>query len=121
MKGFFQGLGIFTALCVVGLLALGWIAGPDQAVQRQVRRAAWIDQGEAAVRHELKAPASASFRDVRFYSGQLPAVCGQVNADNSLGGRAGFQRFVSLGSPGKTYLEEQVSDFPALWGRLCVN
>lgn len=49
-----------------------------------------IEQAKAAVSKDLKDPSSAQFRNFKIEGGQL---CGEVNAKNSMGGYAGFQRF----------------------------
>ena len=54
------------------------------------------------VRHSLKDPTSAQFRNVR--SGKLQnSVCGEVNAKNSYGGYVGFRKFAVEGEV--AYLE----------------
>ena len=64
---------------------------------------AQAEKAKDAVRHGLKDPDSAQFRDLyevpsmRDDSGSR-AVCGEVNARNSYGGYVGFRRFLYLPS-----------------------
>lgn len=71
-----------------------------------------IERSKEAARKRLKDPASAEFREVRYHEGKegVPMVCGEVNAKNAFGGRAGFERFVSTGAEDKTFFESDVSD-----------
>lgn len=112
----------FTA-SIGSLVVLGWAAQlfDDGNSREPARQAAWIEQGRAAVREQLKDGSSAIFRDSFFSRGNdgIPAACGYVNAKNSFGGYSGPQRFVYMGSGG-TFLEEQVSDFSTLWRRYCL-
>jgi hypothetical protein len=50
----------------------------------------------------LKDPSSAQFRNERI--GKTGALCGEVNAKNSMGGYIGFRKYVSLG-PDANYIE----------------
>ena len=48
---------------------------------------------ETAVAHELKDPESAQFRDVDYYP-DAKLACGDVNAKNSYGAKAGYSGFI---------------------------
>lgn len=89
----------------------------DEKYREQV----WIVVSQDAVRKKLRDPSSAKFSDVYFHRGKdgVPTTCGKVNSKNAYGGYAGFQRFVSAGSAGMTFLEEEVKDFHVLWNKLC--
>ncbi len=54
---------------------------------------ALIDQAKGAVKLKMKDPESAQFRNVHIKAGEEAAVQGEVNAKNSYGGYAGFERF----------------------------
>lgn len=87
------------------------------------REILWLKKGKEAVKTRLKDPRSAEFKDVFFFKGKegVPVACGQVNAKNSLGGYTGFKHFVSAGSPDLTYLENEVTDFAAVWKKFCAR
>lgn len=53
-----------------------------------------IGAGQDRIASSLKDPESARFRNV-FVSPRGRAVCGEVNAKNSMGGYVGFKRFIS--------------------------
>lgn len=79
--------------------------------------AVWI--GKTAVKRLLKDSDSAEFRGieyVRFKSGGF--ACGEVKSKNSFGGNTGWQHFISAGTQ-TAYLEEQVTDFRAIWRDYC--
>lgn len=83
---------------------------------------AWISKGQDAVKAKLKDPSSAEFRELYFNqnAGMPPMACGEVNSKNSFGGFAGYQKFMSAGSPEMTFLESEVSDFGTAWAQLCL-
>lgn len=86
------------------------------------RSVAWIDRAKGAIKQKLKDPDSAEFQRVKFFAQREklpPLVCGEVNAKNSFGGRAGFQRFISAGSSDLSYLETEMSDFESAWRMMC--
>lgn len=87
-------------------------AGRDRQNQ-----AIWIAKAKDSVRYNLKDGSSAKFRNVEFVRGpgNAPMVRGQVNAKNGFGAYAGFERFVSAGSPELTFLESNVTDFHKVW------
>lgn len=69
------------------------------------------------IKTKLKDADSAKFQNVELKNNGIKIVCGEVNSKNSFGAYSGFQRFVSsaLGS----YLEENVTDFDAVWDKYC--
>ena len=85
------------------------------------REIGWMDRGKDSVKAKLKDGDSAKFRNVFFHRGKkdVPAACGEVNSKNSFGGYGGFQKFVSMGRPDFTFLEEEVSDFHKTWAMFC--
>jgi hypothetical protein len=71
---------------VLALLSLG---GCDGLTRWQAVQAA-----EARVRHELRDPKSAEFREITLTPDKAdPTACGQVNSNNTFGGKTGFIRF----------------------------
>ncbi len=52
----------------------------------------WMDKQRAKMVRALKDPDSAKFRDEVLHR---DALCGQVNAKNSMGGYTGYRRFVA--------------------------
>jgi hypothetical protein len=65
---------------------------------------AWvaIPSARKTVLRFLKDPESAQFRNERLTS--AGALCGELNAKNSMGGYVGFKRYISTG-PDSNYLE----------------
>lgn len=98
-------------------------SGTAPVADEETRQIAWVRKGKEAVQAKLKDPDSAQFKDVIFVqkANEIPVACGEVNSKNSFGAYAGFQHFVSAGSPENTYLESEVEDFAELWNKLCVK
>ena len=74
-----------------------------------------------AVRSRVKDGQSAEFRNVRFGDASgTPVTCGQVNAENSLGGYSGFQGFIA-GGPDRSliFLDDEVTGFAVARLELC--
>lgn len=91
---------------------------PFEKASSQERR--WILKGQESIKEKLKDPESAKFKDVFFSDlGGVPVTCGQVNSKNSFNGYTGFQKFISAGSPSRSFLEEEVSDFYKMWDQYC--
>lgn len=79
---------------------------------------------EAAIKDELKDPASAQFSDVEVHrpAGKTPLACGYVNAKNGFGGYMGAEAFISNGMPGiTTMLSSQMRprEFRKAWAQIC--
>lgn len=94
-------------------------ASPERSTQHNI-----VIMSRDGVRSRLKDPDSAEFRNVGYYSGgpEGAAVCGEVNAKNSFGGFAGYERFVAMG-PKTAFLESEVAtgEFATVWNTLCVK
>ncbi len=65
------------------------IACTDEAEQG---KRDWMDKQRAKMVRELKDPDSAKFRDEKL---SRDALCGEVNAKNSMGGYTGYKRFIA--------------------------
>ncbi len=63
-----------------------------EEMELKVREKLMVDAKES-IASSLKDPDSARFRNV-FTSPKMLAVCGDVNAKNSMGGYVGFRRFI---------------------------
>lgn len=74
-----------------------------------------INYSHAAVERLLKDPSSAKFSSESV--SKKGAVCGFVNAKNSLGGYTGNQRYVYFN--GATSLEDGGGSFSSKWNELC--
>jgi hypothetical protein len=107
----------------LGIVALMLFSLPNPRAEGQTtaQEATWIEKGKDAVRAKMKDPESTQFRNVFFHRGidNMPLTCGEVSGKTHLGGDGGFQRFVSGGNPLLTYLEEEVTNFPAVWEQMC--
>ena len=107
----------------LGIVALMFVPLPFLQAEGQTtaQEAAWIEKGKKVVRAKMKDPTSAEFRNVFFHRGldYMPVTCGEVSGKTRFGGDGGFRRFVSGGNPLLTYLEDEVTDFPAVWEQMC--
>ena len=84
------------ATVAASLAALSLAACGDSAADARLNaEAAAHSRAEDAVRAALRDPDSAQFRAERigFLAG-APFVCGEVNAANGFGGKAGFEQFI---------------------------
>lgn len=80
----------------------------------------WIRTNQRLLAKKLRDPDSAKFdRDYVSYKSGAPVVCGTVNAKNGFGGYSGAERYVGMGDTIGTFLESEVSDFNALWRKVC--
>ena len=116
-------IGIPIALLFVSCGGSESGSAPTQADLAQ-KEFLWIETAKDSVRSKLKDPASATFRNeaVKRQSG-APLVCGEVNANNSFGGKSGHQRFIFMGSQLGSVLEEDMaaSEFEQLWSQTCTR
>jgi len=78
-----------------------------------------MKEGKAAILANLKDPDSAKFKGL--FTARDTFLCGEVNAKNSMGGYTGFQRFVTMGSPGLTWFDNGDVKFIEQWGTLCLG
>ena len=93
----------------------------EAAAREDARKdSAWIAEMQLRVKRQLKDPDSAQFRNT-YVSRKMgmPVVCGEVNSNNSMGGKSGFQRFVAAGSI--IALEEQMGagEMGKTWAAVC--
>ncbi|WP_430434280.1 hypothetical protein [Methyloversatilis sp.] len=89
---------------------------------REAKARALIEASKEAVRQVMKDPKSAEFRDVKYHAARWtnpPVVCGEVNAKNSYGAMAGFERFVYVSDKNEVRLESSVDDFRMTWWIWC--
>ena len=95
---------------VVGLVA-GLVIGAG-AGSAAADQAADLKAARAAVSRTLKDPSSARFEDVAARPG---AVCGFVNAKNSMGGYAGRMLFVYVAADRAAYVLDPSSQAGPNW------
>lgn len=96
-------------------------SGSEYAASDTGKEIAWNQLGEDAIRAKLKDPASAEFRNVKFYDGSgKPITCGEVNAKNGFGGYGGFERFISAGDV-ITVMESEMAkgEMDQTWAQFC--
>lgn len=111
-----------TAYLLCAALALTVCTATDAGIYQgspTAKQIAWMDRGMDSVKGRLRDPGSAQFRNVFFHHNSIPVACGEVNAKNALGGYTGFEKFISAGKPGLTFLQSDVADFWNLWAQLC--
>ncbi|HEX5126486.1 MAG TPA: hypothetical protein VFW00_07075 [Rhodocyclaceae bacterium] len=78
-----------------------------------------IAEGQDRIVNRLNDPESARFRNV-FISPKGRAICGEVNAKNSMGGYVGFRRFIS--AKDRAGVEDDGSYFAdSNWSARCVK
>lgn len=113
------------ALLILTVVAASAAVGPADAQTKSndsaQMKAYVLSNGKNAVKMKLKDPKSATFRNLDVHKGAdgMYVMCGEVNSKNSFGGYTGFQKFVSVGTPEGTFLQEEVSDFAGVWNRVC--
>lgn len=117
-----------AAVVAAFALAPRFIGGDDPAPAPRVtperteaqKESAWIAEMQVRVQRGLKDPSSAQFRgDYVSRKSGSPVVCGEVNSNNSYGGKTGFQRYVAAGSI--TAIAEQMGagEMEKLWQQVC--
>lgn len=112
------------ALVLLAALAAIWLIFV-RPVSRQSDHAsddAIIAEAEIQVRAGMRDPDSVQFQGVGVHVNQgAPIVCGEVNAKNGLGGYAGFQRFIYMGSRLGTVLESNMAagEMNKSWDMFC--
>lgn len=80
-----------------------------------------VTAAQDMVRATLKDPESAQFRNDRIRQFQGKSVaCGEVNANNSFGGKSGFKRYVAA-SETAVVTEEgmEPAEFEKVWSEIC--
>jgi len=75
-----------------------------------------LQKGVEAAKARLRDPDSAKFRSLAAYAPSV--VCGEVNAKNGYGGYAGFERFISAGTPDSTAFPQD-KGFDDAWAKYC--
>lgn len=87
-----------------------------------LKQIGWIEKGKDAIKAKLRDPDSATWRGVNFYDGGgIPIACGEVNANNGFGGKAGFERFIAAGDV-MAILESDMAtraDMDQVWATYC--
>lgn len=87
-----------------------------------LKQIGWIEKSKDAIKAKLRDPDSATWRDVKFYDGGgIPIACGEVNANNGFGGKAGFERFIAAGDA-IAILESDMAtraDMDQVWATYC--
>lgn len=112
-----------TFLFTLAIVAGSAYAAPKESAKekkaRDQREAQMIAAAKKGIAYTLVDPDSANFREV-FVAPNEVAVCGQINAKNSLGGYAGFRRFIY--SPAKQGIDGDGCYFvEARWQSRCVD
>lgn len=89
--------------------------------EAQQNRDDLMANGRLAVRQLLVEPDSARFADLRTHVAEngVGALCGTVNARNGYGGYIGDTRFISLGQPEHTWLDDGSVDFSGSYLQFC--
>lgn len=105
-------------IALLGVLALA-ACGDGEAARKSAENDRLIFYVQDQVKARLRDPESAVFTHVRVaHTAGVPAVCGEVNSRNGLGGMTGPQRFIG---GGMTRLEEEFApgEFELSWAQLC--
>lgn len=104
-----------------GAALLAGCSGPSPEISREAENFAMIAAAQDIVRSRLKDPDSAQFQNDRIstFAGKSVA-CGEVNANNSFGGKTGFKRYIAQ-SESVVVTEEDMTaaDFADAWAKIC--
>ena len=114
--------GLKILLAVLGIVLAVWIARGGTASQPEgINEGAYIHAMQDSIQYRMTDPASTVFRDVHLHRGTegVPAVCGQVNSKNRLGGFAGYERFIAAGSVHVLESDMQPGAMDVSWARFC--
>jgi hypothetical protein len=116
--------GDMKQVLLIGLMVASsaFAAKPKPPAAEDVAKAAearLISAGQERIASGLRDPESARFRKV-FISPRGRAVCGEVNAKNSMGGYVGFRRFISAAD--KSGVEDDETYFAeSNWVARCID
>lgn len=137
------GIGFLVVIALIGwgLFSAGaWVvdgfkrdvAEADRMIAaNEARQAAAVAEGPSdavvqagamtTIKDRAVDPASVRFRNVAVIrqANGAKAVCGEFNARNRAGGYNGYERFISAGVGGHTWVESDAADFGAAWASLC--
>ncbi len=106
---------------LIAAIALTGCSGPSPEIEKDSNDSAMIMAAQEMVRATLKDPASAEFRNDRIGQFQGKSVaCGEVNANNSFGGKTGFKRYVAANELA-VITEEGMehAEFQKVWNEIC--
>lgn len=102
-------------------IALAGCSGPSPEIQRESKERAMVMAAQDLVRATLKDPESAQFRNdrIRQFQGK-DVACGEVNANNSFGGKTGFKRYVAANEVAVITEEAmEPAEFEKVWNEIC--
>ena len=115
---------LFLAAVTCALAAVPATAGSQFAGSPTSREMTWILHHQELVRGRLKDGKSAEFRN-QYVSraGGAPIVCGEVNAKNSFGAYAGFERWIGAEPAIGVVLESDFAtgEFAPVWAKYCAQ
>lgn len=115
LRGLSLTLLVVSPFIILVLVLVVGMTAPKTAEEMQAEKASEaISTAKAIITSTLKDPESAEFKDPVYSNG---AVCGRVNAKNSLGGYGGFKRYVVIGPVAS--LEGETPKFEILWKKAC--
>ncbi len=82
--------------------------------------------GQKAIEYVLKDPESVRYKKIYLHKyGEKDSawsMCGTLSAKNSLGGYSGDKRYVSLGKPESTYIENELDNsWVNAWNNYCAK
>lgn len=78
-----------------------------------------IELNQDRIKKLMKDPDATKFQNSRVYYAIAPIVCGEVNSANGLGGKTGFQRFISGGTIQVVEEQMEVGEMDKLWPQVC--
>ncbi len=118
-----------TLVAAAGVSAYFWYMQPHKVAYREhqaliERQAEMEDDAESnamlIVQSRLRDAGSARFQNLRTRRGMNGeiTVCGEVNANNAFGAKAGFEKFMVVGS-GSVFESEGATDFYQRWATVC--
>lgn len=103
------------------LISVTGCSGPSPEMQKEAEDRGMLLAAQKIVRDRLKDPGSAEFRNERIRQFQGKDVaCGEVNANNSFGGKTGFKRYIAQSETVVVTEEEMTpAEFAEAWAKIC--
>lgn len=107
-------------IALISILLLS-ACSENEETAKKVDKAIMISKARDLVRAILKDPDSAEFRNeyISDYMGRAVA-CGEVNANNSFGGKTGYQRYIAANDSAVVTEDSMLpSEFEQTWNTIC--
>ncbi|UNM95959.1 hypothetical protein MMG00_12260 [Ignatzschineria rhizosphaerae] len=106
------------AMVMVSLFVVG--CSQSEESKEEMDKIARIRVAKESIQKTLVDPKSAEYKDIYVHKNRegVKAVCGYVNAKNRLGGYAGYEPFLAVGSIAATK-SQGGKEFAEAWNTYC--